>query len=71
MITLTFILIAYFIRKKYLPEDATRGERVFYYIMCVVATPLLGPLVYKIMTSTEPPTDKNKGKVVGTYPGFL
>ena len=71
MIILLFLIIAYCIRKRYLAEDATRSERVLYYVLCVVATPLLDPLVYKVMTSTDPPADKNKGKVVGTYPGFL
>ena len=48
MVTLLFILIAYAIRKKYLPEDASRGDKLLYYLFCVFLTPLIGPWVYSL-----------------------
>ena len=59
MVTLLFILIAYAIQKRYLPEDATRGDKVLYYIFSVVATPLLGPWFFKIIINSKP-SDPNK-----------
>ena len=59
MVTLLFILIAYAIRKRYLPEDATRGDKVLYYIFSVIATPLFGPWFFKIIINSKP-SDPNK-----------
>ena len=36
MVTLLFLIIAYAIRKKFLPEDATGGEKFMYYVFSVV-----------------------------------
>jgi hypothetical protein len=46
MITL-FLIIAFFIRKKFLPENASREEKVMYYLFSVVLTPLFGPILIK------------------------
>lgn len=73
MVTLLFILIAYAIRKRFLPEDATRGDKILYYIFSVVLTPLLGPWVFKNLMESEPCSeDEHKSsRCAGTYPGFL
>ena len=47
MVTLLFILIAYAIRKRYLPEDASKLEIAIYYAFSVTMTPLFGPWLYK------------------------
>ncbi len=46
MITL-FLIIAFFIRKKFLPENASREEKVMYYLFSVALTPLFGPFLIK------------------------
>lgn len=73
MVTLMFILIAYAIRKRFLPEDATRGDKVLYYIFSVVMTPLIGPFIFKILIESKsyPNNDNEDNSVIGTYPGFL
>lgn len=73
MVTLMFILIAYAIRKRFLPEDATRGDKVLYYIFSVVMTPLIGPFIFKILIESKsyPNNDNEDHSVIGTYPGFL
>ena len=58
MVALLFILIAYAIRKRYLPEDAGGWERLTYYSVCVIATPLFGPKVYKWLMS---PNNEDRG----------
>lgn len=53
MITLTFILIAYLIRGRFLPEEATRSDKVLYYVASVVMTPLIGPWFFKGLISSK------------------
>jgi len=60
MVTLLFILIAYAIRKRYLPEDATRGDKMLYYVFSVVATPLFGPWLFKKLIVESKPADPNE-----------
>lgn len=43
MVTLTFLIIAYAIRKRFVPEGTSRGDKVLYYLFSVVMTPLIGP----------------------------
>ena len=59
MVTLTFILIAYAIHKRFLPEDATKGDKILYYILSVVMTPLFGPWFFKSMMESKP-SDPNE-----------
>jgi hypothetical protein len=63
MVTLLFILIAYAIRKRYLPEDATRGDKVLYYVFSVVATPLFGPWFFRKLMESKPadPNEPSSG----------
>lgn len=65
MITLTFILIAYFIRKKHLPEDASILEKAIYYSVCVLVTPLFGPKVFKWLVSPNPDDKDQKEETYG------
>jgi hypothetical protein len=73
MVTLLFLIIAYAIRKRFLPEDANRWDKLIYYSFCVVCTPLFGPRVYKWVAEPNPKDESNKDKdsIAYTYPGFL
>jgi len=66
MVTLLFILIAYAIRKRYLPEDATRGDKALYYIFSVVMTPLVGPWIFKIIINSKPSDPGKPSKILWT-----
>lgn len=73
MVTLLFIFIAYLMRKKYLADSANNWEKLIYYSVCVVVTPLFGPRLYKWLMEPNP-EDNNKGDGQNygyTYPGFL
>ncbi len=73
MIILTFLLIAYLIRKKYLPENATTWDKILYYVFSVVLTPLLGPWFLKKLTAESNKQSKeNKSEDYGcTFPDFM
>ena len=73
MIILTFLLIAYLIRKKYLPESATTWDKILYYVFSVVLTPLLGPWFLKKLTAESNKQSKeNKSEDYGcTFPDFI
>ena len=71
MVTLLFILIAYAIRRRFLPEDASRWEKLVYYSVCIVTTPLFGPMVYKWLTRPNSENGDDEGGYGHTYPGFL
>ena len=66
MVTLLFILIAYAIRKRYLPEDATRVDKALYYIFSVVMTPLVGPWIFKIIINSKPSGPGKPSKILWT-----
>ena len=53
MITLTFIFIAFCLRKRYLPVDAPVMMKVFYYGVSVILTPLLGIPVFKWLNESK------------------
>lgn len=69
MVTLLFILIAYMVRKRFLSEDATRGDKVLYYCFSVVMTPLIGPWFYKMLIESEPEDNHRPGSGICTYAG--
>lgn len=71
MVTLLFILIAYAIRKRYLPEDAGGWEKLVYYSACVVATPVFGPKIHKWLMKPNVETGNDRTKCGYTYPDFL
>ena len=73
MIILTFLLIAYLIRKKYLPENATTWDKILSYVFSVVLTPLLGPWFLKKLTAESNKQSKeNKSEDYGcTFPDFM
>lgn len=64
MITLTFLLIAYCIRNKYLSENARWYDKVFYYAVSVMLTPLVGPWLYKMLYTSKACTE-NEHRSVG------
>ena len=66
MITLTFILIAYLIRKKYLYEGAPFSDKLIYYGFSVIMTPLFGPKFFKKLIESKP--SDRKGKSTGIFP---
>lgn len=49
MITITFLLIAYLMRNKFLPEGISVNGKVWYYAFCVVFTPVIGPFFFNAM----------------------
>ncbi len=69
MIILTFILIAYVIRKRFLPDDAKRMDMVLYYVSCVFLTPLFGPWFYKLLTEGMPADPDEEDSDVYPYIG--
>ena len=58
--TTLFILIAYFIRKRFISEDASFLEKVLYYTSSVVMTPIFGPWVFKKITENLSVKEKSK-----------
>lgn len=70
MITLTFILIAYMIRKRFLSEDASGWEKVLYYSVSVVLTPLLGPWLFSKLSGSDLSGDKDPKKYGYSMPDF-
>jgi hypothetical protein len=71
MVTLTFILIAYLIRKRYLIEDSSTWDKILYYTFCVVLTPVLGPWFMKKLTDHGNSDNSGSDEYGYTYPGFL
>lgn len=71
MVTLTFILIAYLIRKRYLTEDSSTWDKILYYTFCVVLTPVLGPWFMKKLTDHDNSDNSGSDEYGYTYPGFL
>ena len=69
MVTLLFIIIAYAIRKRFLPEGATRGDKVLYYALSVYMTPLLGPWFFKVIINSKPADPKEPSSTVWPYVG--
>lgn len=49
MITITFLLIAYLMRNKFLPEGISINIKIWYYVFCVSFTPVIGPFIFKLL----------------------
>jgi len=71
MITLTFLLIAYLIRKRYLVEGTSTWNKILYYTFCVVLTPVLGPWFMKKLMNHEKSANSESDGYGYTYPGVL
>jgi len=74
MVTLTFLFIAWLIRKRFVPEGTSRISKVFYYLFCVTMTPLFGPWIFKFIADSKVMTPEEEKKQHGygyTYPGFF
>lgn len=75
MVTMTFLFIAWLIRKRFVPEGTSRGDKVFYYLCSVAMTPLFGPWFFKVLIESKAmsPEEKKKHRrfIIGPYPGFL
>ena len=63
MVTLMFILIAYAIRKRFLSDGTTNGDKILYYILSVVMTPIFGPPFFKSLMKSKPsdPSEPSSG----------
>lgn len=46
MITALFLIIAFFRRKQFLPEEASRTDKMLYYFLNVPLTPIFGPILF-------------------------
>jgi hypothetical protein len=53
MLTITFLIIAHLMRHKYLDATTVRSDRLAYYVMSVVLTPLFGPLLWKSLVKSK------------------
>mgnify|MGYP000219874926 CR=1 FL=1 len=60
MITLVFILIAYALRKRYLPENPPVMLKVLYYGSFVVLTPIVGVIIFRSIDFNTPIIDDNE-----------
>ena len=67
MVTLTFLIIAYAIRKRFLPEDATRGDKIMYYLANITMTPILGPWIY-LFVASKSDSDSDETTSQGVFP---
>lgn len=69
MLTLIFLTIAYFMRHRYFHENTDRRDKVIYYGMCVVLSPLFGPLLWKSLVDAKPAAPRERSSVVFPYVG--
>lgn len=53
MVTVLFLIIAFFRRKRFLPEDASRANKVLYYILNVPLTPVFGPILFEWLMKSK------------------
>ena len=51
MVTALWLIIAYALRKRYLPDDASFKEKLVYYGCCVALTPLIALLFFHAIDS--------------------
>jgi len=65
MLTLTFLIIAFLIRKRFLQADASTFDKVCYYAVSVIFTPLVGPWIHKMVVEGKamPADDPRCGKL--------
>lgn len=54
MITLTFILIAFCLQKRFVSKNALWSDKLLYYGFSVVLTPLLGLPLYRSLMEARP-----------------
>lgn len=69
MLTLTFLIIAYAIRKRFVPEGTSRADRVLYYVLSVVMTPLFGPWFFKMLIESKPADPEEPSSTIWPYVG--
>lgn len=50
MITMLFLIIAFAMSPFFIKKKDTFGNKVIYFVLCIVLTPLIGPFVYKCLT---------------------
>lgn len=65
MITL-FLIIAFCIRKRFVKEDACWSDKLLYYGLSVVFTPLIGPWVYEMICNSKAMTEEEE-RSTGRY----
>lgn len=65
MITLFFLIIALAMSPFFLKKKDTVGNKVIYFIMCVVFTPLIGPFIYKFIINSKTNKDDTHKQILG------
>lgn len=60
MIALVFILIAFVLRKRYLPEGSPFMLKVLYYGSFAVLTPIIGIIIFRNIDFDAPSIDDNE-----------
>ena len=69
MVTLPFLIIAYVIRQRFLPEGTSRADRVLYYTLSVFMTPLLGPWFFKVLIESKSADPDESSSMIWPYVG--
>ena len=67
MITLMFLIIAFAMRGFFLHDNDTRGEKIFYYVACVVLTPLFDAILYKFLSESDTVDEKEHKPFIGSF----
>ena len=65
MLTLTFLIIAFLIRKRFLRADAPIFNKLCYYSISVYLTPLIGPWLYKEIAESKPTPESERSSLIG------
>lgn len=66
MVTLTFLIIAFLIRKRFLQANASTFDKVCYYSISVCLTPLIGPWLYKMIAESKPTLENKHNTIIGS-----
>ena len=64
MITTFFLINAIIMSPFFIKKDHTFGDKVIYFILSVILTPLIGPFIYKMLKGSAT-TNNNCGQCIG------
>lgn len=65
MIATLFLIIALAMSPFFLKKKDTVGDKVIYFIMSVVFTPLIGPFIYKFIINSKADKDDGYKQILG------
>ena len=64
MITMLFLIIAFAMSPFFLHKSDKGWDRVLYYILSIILTPLIGPFVYKCLSGPKTTGKSDRGSFV-------